>query len=218
MTRVVLVDDHALMRTAFRTIIESGGMEVVGEAADGEAAVRVAQAQRPDVVLMDIRMPGRDGVWATAQLSETMPAVRVLVLTTFDDEEVLHGALSAGAAGFLLKNASPEEVLRAVVLVAAGESVLDPAVTARVMARYRNRPAWADNALLGRLTEREKDVFALVAQGLTNAEIAARLAMGATTVKTHVSAVLAKLGVRDRVQAVITAYESGFVSDPRFTR
>jgi DNA-binding NarL/FixJ family response regulator len=208
MTRVVLADDQPLMRAAFRTILEAAGVEVVGEAANGADAVAVAQKTAPDVVLMDVRMPGVDGLAATAQLLHSARPARVLVLTTFDVDDYLYGALRAGAAGFLLKNASPEELVRAVETVAAGEHVLDPAVTGRVMARFaRARPRQSD--ALGTLTEREKDVLLEMARGLTNAEIASALGMGEATAKTHVSRVLTKLGVRDRVQAVIFAYENG---------
>jgi DNA-binding NarL/FixJ family response regulator len=207
--RVALVDDHALMRAAFRVILEGHGIDVVGEAADGDAAVALVRRELPDVVLMDVRMPGRDGIDATAELTATTPGVHVLVLTTFDDDDALYGALAAGAAGFLLKNSSPEEVVRAVERVAAGDAVLDPAVAGRVLARVARRPS-VDRHALDRLTEREKDVYALVVRGRTNAEIATELGMGEATAKTHVSRVLAKLGVRDRVQAVIHAYETGF--------
>jgi DNA-binding NarL/FixJ family response regulator len=214
--RVVLVDDQVLMRAAFRTILEAQGIAVVGEAGDGDAAVAVARRTRPDVVLMDVRMPGRDGITATAELAATAPGIHVLVLTTFDDDDVLYGALAAGAAGFLLKNSSPEDVVRAVRCVAAGDAVLDPTVARRVFARVARRPVVpaADQAV-ARLTEREKDVLSLIARGLTNAEIARRLDVGEATAKTHVSRVLAKLGVRDRVQAVIHAYETGFAPDDR---
>jgi DNA-binding NarL/FixJ family response regulator len=214
--RVVLVDDQALMRAAFRLILEAQGIPVVGEAGDGDAAVAVARRCRPDVVLMDVRMPGRDGIAATAELAATDPAIHVLVLTTFDDDDVLYGALAAGAAGFLLKNSSPEDVVRAVHRVAAGDAVLDPAVARRVFARVARRPVPArGDGGVARLTEREKDVLSLIARGLTNAEIAERLDVGEATAKTHVSRVLAKLGVRDRVQAVIHAYETGFAPDDR---
>jgi DNA-binding NarL/FixJ family response regulator len=217
--RVVLVDDQPLMRTAFRTILEAAGVEVVGEAADGDEAVGVVDRTVPDVVLMDVRMPGRDGIDATAEVVARVPSVRVLVLTTFDEDAHIDGALRAGAAGFLLKNASPEDLVRAVRTVAAGDNVLDPAVTGRVMARVAaTAPAAASAAharALARLTEREKDVLHLVASGCTNAEVAERLGVGDATAKTHVSRVLAKLGVRDRVQAVIVAYESGFATTPR---
>lgn len=211
--RVAVVDDQSLMRAAFRTILESSGIVVVGEAGDGDAAVELVRQHRPDVVLMDIRMPGRDGIDATAEIAAAHPASRVLVLTTFDQDDLLYGALAAGAAGFLLKNSSPEELVRAVHLVAAGDSVLDPAVTARVLARLTApRPTGSGDPGLDRLTEREKDVLVLLTRGRTNAEIAADLGVGEATAKTHVSRVIAKLGVRDRVQAVILAYESGFVA------
>lgn len=219
MTTVVLVDDQPLMRTAFRTILEAAGMEVVGEAGDGGEAVAVVARTLPDVVLMDVRMPGRDGIDATTEVTRRFPEVRVLVLTTFDEDTHVDGALRAGAAGFLLKNASPEDLVRAVGTVAAGDGVLDPAVTARVMARVAAAaPAGASAAHaagLLLLTEREKDVLHLLAVGCTNAEVAARLRVGEATAKTHVSRVLTKLGVRDRVQAVIVAHESGFAATPR---
>jgi DNA-binding NarL/FixJ family response regulator len=173
--------------------------------------------QRPDVVVMDVRMPGRDGLSATAQLVAEMPGLRVLVLTTFDFDDYLYGAVRAGAAGFLLKNASPEELIRAVRTISSGDNVLDPAVTGRVMAKFAGRtvPAAPSYAALDGLTEREKDVLALMARGLSNAEIAAMLDVGEATAKTHVSRVFMKLGVRDRVQAVILAYETGFAPTDR---
>lgn len=220
--RVAIADDQALMRAAFVTILEASGIEVAGEAADGDAAVALAREHRPDVVLMDVRMPGRDGIDATAAITGSLPDVRVLVLTTFDEDDHLYGALRAGAAGFLLKNASPEDLVRAVRRVAAGDAVLDPSVTARVFARVAaagasgSRPgsdtAAIDAAAIDRLTEREKDVLVLLTRGRTNAEVAEDLGVGEATAKTHVSRVLAKLGVRDRVQAVILAYESGFAA------
>jgi DNA-binding NarL/FixJ family response regulator len=212
--RVVIVDDQALMRGAFRTILESSGLDVVGEAASGDDAVAVVGRLRPDVVLMDVRMPGGDGLSATRSLAEVAPSARVLVLTTFDLDDYVYGALRAGASGFLLKNASPEELVAAVRTVASGDSVLDPRVAGRVMARFARRSAVPVTAeALSSLTEREKDVLALLARGLSNAELAGRLDVSEATAKTHVSHVLNKLGVRDRVQAVIYAYESGFVDD-----
>ncbi len=206
------------MRVAVRTILEAGGHLVVGEAGDGDAAVALAVAQRPAVLLMDVRMPGHDGIWATTELARLAPEVRVLVLTTFDDDEALDGALAAGASGFLLKNSTPEQLLDAVARLAAGDAVLDPAVTERVLARVRRRPTAPVTGRgkdpFGALTERERDVYRLVARGCTNAEIAASLGMGEATVKTHVSSLLAKVGVRDRVQAVIAAYEHGFILPP----
>jgi len=210
-TRVVLVDDQALLRAAFRQILEHHGMQVVGEGATGDEAIDVVRRTRPDVVLMDVRMPGRDGLDATAELSVAVPGSRVLVLTTFDHDEYLDRALRAGAAGFLLKNATPEALVDAVRAVAAGDGVLDPSVVGRVMARFarRSQPE-VDRSAIDRLTERERDVLRLLCRGLTNGEIATELSVGEATAKTHVSSVLAKLGVRDRVQAVILAYDAGF--------
>jgi DNA-binding NarL/FixJ family response regulator len=216
--RVVVCDDHGDMRAALRTILESAGVTVVGEAGDGDAAVRVARRERPDVVLMDVRMPGRDGIAATSEIVTGDPGAAVLVLTTFDDDDALFGALAAGAAGFVLKNSGPEEIVRSVRAVAHGDAVLDPTVARRVFARFAPTGgvrAPVDAAPLERLTERERDVLWLVARGLTNAEVAARLAIGEETVKTHLSRVLAKLAVRDRVQAVIYAFEIGFAGSER---
>jgi len=209
-TRVGIVDDMPLMRTALRTILENSGLEVVGEAGDGDAALSLARSTRPDVMLMDVRMPGRDGIGATRMIVGSVPMTRVLVLTTFDDDDVLYGALAAGAAGFVLKNSAPEDIVRAIHSVAAGDSVLDPTVAGRVFARFARQPLTGDRTALERLTERERDTLRLLCGGLTNSEIAAQLGVGEATSKTHVSHVLAKLGVRDRVQAVIYAYETGF--------
>jgi len=218
MVTVVVADDQPLMRSALATILAAGGIEVVGQAGSGDEAVAVVRRTRPDVVLMDVRMPGRDGLSATAELARSGTA-RVVVLTTFDHDEYLYGALRAGAAGFLLKNSTPEELVRAVQRVAAGESVLDPAVTARVLARYTAPAVTAVSGdALQRLTEREQDVLGLLARGLSNVEIATDLGVGEATAKTHVSHVLTKLGVRDRVQAVIYAYEVGFAPDGRRVR
>jgi DNA-binding NarL/FixJ family response regulator len=215
--RVVVADDQPLMRSALATILTSGDIVVVGEAGSGDEAVAVVRRTAPDVVLMDVRMPGRDGLSATSQLVAGGASARVLVLTTFDLDEYVYGALRAGAAGFLLKNSTPEELVRAVQRVAAGEAVLDPAVTGRVVARYRSPATTTPPDALDRLTEREKDVLALLARGLTNADIAAALDVGEATAKTHVSHVLSKLGVRDRVQAVIFAFEIGFAPSNRAT-
>jgi DNA-binding NarL/FixJ family response regulator len=189
--RVLVVDDQELVRAGLRTILESGGdVTVVGEAADGAAAVDAAAHLRPDVVLMDIRMPRMDGVEATRRMTDA----RVVMLTTFDHDEYVVEALRAGASGFLVKDAPSEELLRAVRVVAAGDALLSPSVTRRM------------------LTERERDVLALVAQGNSNQEIAGRLHVTEATVKTHVSHLLDKLGLRDRVQAVVLAYESGLIT------
>jgi DNA-binding NarL/FixJ family response regulator len=222
--RVVIADDHALMRAAFRTILEAAGIVILGEAATGDEAVMLVQREPPDVVIMDVRMPGSDGLSATAQIVRDHPSAQVLVLTTFDLDDYLFGALQAGAAGFLLKNTAPEDLIAGVRRLAAGDAVLDPAVIARVMARFAvttpgpaHRAAPPDPARAARLaslTDREREVLALLARGMSNAEIAASLTVGDATAKTHVSRLLTKLGVRDRLQAVILAYECGFASGP----
>ena len=211
MIRVLVVDDQELVRAGLRTILESGGdITVVGEASDGAAAIDAAARLRPDVVLMDIRMPRMDGVEATRRMTDT----RVVMLTTFDHDEYVVEALRAGASGFLVKDAPSEELLRAVRVVAAGDALLSPSVTRRMLARVVSGgphprtppPGWTN------LTERERDVLALVARGDSNHEIATRLHVAEATVKTHVSHLLDKLGLRDRVQAVVLAYESGLVT------
>jgi len=215
--RVVLVDDHELVRTGFRTILESEpGIEVVGEAADGAEAIALARSLRPDVTCMDVQMPGMDGLEATRRIVEAREgrdeaALGVLVLTTFDRDDYLFAALDAGASGFLLKNASPEKLLEAVQVVARGDALLAPDVTRRVIARatVARETSAATDPRLGDLTERETEVLRLLARGLSNAEIAAELWLGEATVKTHVSKVLLKLGLRDRVHAVVFAYENG---------
>jgi DNA-binding NarL/FixJ family response regulator len=213
--RVVLVDDQAMVRTGLRMVLAAEpDIDVVGEAADGAAGVRVVTEQQPDVVLLDVRMPGMDGLEAARRILAAELPTRVVVLTTFDEDEYVAAALRAGVSGFLLKVAPPEDLVTAVRTVAAGQGLLDPAVTLRVIRTYASAPAPdpARAAALGELTERETDVLALVAAGLSNAEIAARLYLGEATVKTHVSRVLLKLGLRDRVQAVAFAYESGLVT------
>jgi DNA-binding NarL/FixJ family response regulator len=213
--RVLLVDDQAMVRGGFRSIL--GGqpdLEVVGEAADGVEAVEQAARTRPDVVLMDVRMPRMDGITATRRLlAGTRTPPRVLVLTTFDDDEHVHAALRAGASGFLLKTAPPRELAGAVRTVAAGDALLAPEITRRLIADHVRRPPPQPGtpSALRALTPRELEVFALIATGRSNAEIAARLFLGAPTVKTHVTRILAKLGLRDRVQAVVLAYECGLV-------
>jgi DNA-binding NarL/FixJ family response regulator len=213
--RVLVADDQALVRAGFRKILEADPtIEVVGEAADGLEAVECSRLHVPDVVLMDIRMPGLDGIAATRRLSEELKGgPRVLVLTTFGLEEYVYEALRAGASGFLLKDVPPEQLISAVHVVARGDALLDPAVTRSVIEAFASRPA-ARRELAERiedLTPRERDVFALVARGLSNAEIAGELVVGDGTVKTHVAHLLLKLGLRDRVQAVIYAYEAGVV-------
>jgi DNA-binding NarL/FixJ family response regulator len=214
--RVVIADDQPAMRNALRIIVEAGAMLVVGDASDGNEALLTCMRERPDVVLMDIRMPGRDGLSATAELTRSLPATRVIVLTTFDDDASLFGALRSGATGFLLKNTPPEDLQAAVLRAAVGDAVLDPTVLARVMreAAKSNHPV-PDNNDIGSLTEREKDVLWLVAQGHTNSEIARRLGISHATAKTHVSSVITKLGVRDRVQAAIHAHHNGLASEAR---
>ncbi|HEY0638645.1 MAG TPA: response regulator transcription factor [Pseudonocardiaceae bacterium] len=212
--RVLLVDDQEVVRVGFRMILTTEpDIHVVGEAGDGERAVELARALQPDVVLMDVRMPRQDGLTATAAiLAEPWAAeVRVLVLTTFEQDDYLFEALRAGASGFLLKTTSPEDLVRAVRVVADGGALLGPSVTRRVIEDYARRPPPTAPPSTDALTEREAEVLMLVATGLSNAQIARRLVIGEATVKTHVSRVLAKLGLRDRVQAVVFAYESGLV-------
>jgi DNA-binding NarL/FixJ family response regulator len=215
MIRVLIADDQALVRGGFRVILESeDGIEVVAEAEDGAEAVRLAGALHPDVVLMDIRMPGMDGIAATTRLlanSEDRP--RVLILTTFDHDEYLYEAIRAGASGFLLKNVSPSHLVHAVRTVATGDALLDPALTRKLLDEFTRRPAPGARApeRLAELTDRELDVLRLLARGLSNTEIAQELIIGAATVKTHVSNLLAKLNLHDRVQAVVLAYETGLV-------
>src|ERR1700712_2676032 len=212
--RVLLADDQQLVRTGFRLILSAEpDIEVVGEACDGATTVRNARRIRPDVTLMDVRMPGMDGISATRQLTgQTPPPTRVLVLTTFDVDSYVYGALRAGASGFLLKNAPPEELIRAIRLIAAGEALLDPAVTLRVIEEFSRTPERAtEPAELTRLTDREREVLLLVARGLSNAEIAAGLFVSEATIKSHVARLLAKLMLRDRAQAIVYAYENGLV-------
>jgi DNA-binding NarL/FixJ family response regulator len=212
MISVVIADDQGMVRAGFRSLL--GGepdIKVVGEAIDGETAVRLVRQHRPDVVLMDIRMPVLDGLAATRRLVELGVPSRVLVLTTFDLDEYVFQALRAGASGFLLKDATAEELVTAVRTLAAGESLLDPAVTRRVMDAFARVPQPRPDSHLSRLTEREVQVLRLIARGLTNAEIAHELVVSDATAKTHVSNVLLKLELRDRIHAVIYAYESGLI-------
>jgi DNA-binding NarL/FixJ family response regulator len=216
MIRVLLVDDQSLLRVGFRMILESEpDIEVVGEAADGATGVTMTAAIRPDLVLMDVRMPGTDGIAATEQITAGDSGARVLILTTFDLDEYVHAGLRAGASGFLLKDAPPPELLNAVRTIAAGDAVLAPSATRRLLDRFgplltSERPA-AGEDLLAELTERERDVFRLVAAGRSNREIAGDLFVSEGTVKVHVNRVLTKLGLRDRVQVVVLAYETGIV-------
>ena len=234
MIRVGLVDDQSMVRVGLKMILESeGDIEVCCEAANGEDAVMLAATHHPDVILMDIRMPGMDGLAATVEVLKATPTSRVLILTTFDDDEYLYGALRAGASGFLLKSADGDTLVNAVRIVAAGEALLAPEVTRRVIeqfargsreddARLANRlavPALPTEIAahipsaeaIGDLSDREVEVLQLLARGLSNQEIASELFVSNTTVKTHVSHILTKLGVRDRVQAVVEAYDSGIV-------
>jgi DNA-binding NarL/FixJ family response regulator len=212
-TRVVLVDDEAMVRVGLRMVLTAEpDIEVVGEAADGAAAVDVVTSTAPDVVLMDVRMPVVDGIEGSRRVLAAAPGVKVLVLTTFDADDYVEAALRAGVSGFLLKVAPPERLVDAVRTVAAGGGLLDPGVTVRVIELFAAAPQRARRSdVLDALTERERDVLRLIARGLSNAEIAAELYLGETTVKTHVSSLLAKLGLRDRVQAVVAAYETGHV-------
>jgi DNA-binding NarL/FixJ family response regulator len=227
---VLIADDQALVRAGFRMILEAQpDIRVVAEAADGEAAVRAAQRYRPDVVLMDIRMPGLDGLEATrriygerapggearepAALPTAVSRPRVIVLTTFDVDEYVYAALQSGASGFLLKDVTPEQLVAAVRTVSVGDALLAPAITRRLVERFA-RPAQTtagDAAALETLTVREREVFGLLARGMSNAEIADALVVGESTVKSHVAAILAKLGLRNRAQAVVLAYESGLI-------
>ena len=214
MIRVVVADDQALVRGGFRLILQTQpDIEVVGEAADGREAVARTREQRPDVVLMDIRMPGMDGLEATRRLMTTQNPPRVLMLTTFDLDEYVYDALRAGASGFLLKDVRPEQLADAVRAVAAGDTLLAPAITRRLVEQYLRRPPpGARTPLgLGELTDREVDVLRLVARGRSNQQIAATLFLGESTVKTHLTHLFAKLGLRDRAQAVVLAYESGLI-------
>jgi DNA-binding NarL/FixJ family response regulator len=214
--RVVLADDQALVRVGLRALARAEpDIEIVGEAADGRAALEIVRSSRPDVVVMDIRMPKTDGLAATRAIAgdPDLAGVRVLILTTFEIEEYVFEALRAGASGFLLKDAEPAEILRAIRVVAAGESLLSPSVTRRVVEAFAARPAPAGPppALLGELTEREREVVALVGAGLSNEEIADRLVISAATARTHVSRAMGKIGARDRAQLVVFAYEAGLV-------
>jgi DNA-binding NarL/FixJ family response regulator len=215
MISVVVVDDEHLVRSGFAALLDSDpDIRVVGTADTGDAAVAVVRRERPDVVLMDIRMPGRDGVSATAAITAdpALRGTRVIVLTTFDLDEYVHAALRAGASGFLLKDAHPEDLLAAVRVVARGESVLAPTLVRRLIAAFVQAPASTpEPAWLDSLTAREVEVLGAVGRGLTNAEIGASLHMSAATAKTHVGRILAKLGARDRTQLVIAAYEAGLV-------
>ncbi len=211
--RVVVADDQALVRAGFRMILEADpGIRVVGDAADGEEAVSAVRRLRPDVVMMDVRMPVLDGLEATRRiLAADSGGCRVIILTTFDLDEYVFAALRAGASGFLLKDVSPEHLIASVRMVAGGDALLAPSITRRLIERFAGPPEEAAELSLSALTDREREVLALIARGLSNAELAERMHLGETTIKTHVGRVLSKLGLRDRVQAVVLAYETGLV-------
>jgi DNA-binding NarL/FixJ family response regulator len=210
--RVVIADDQALVRGGFRLILNSAGIPVVAEAADGHEAVAAALKHRPDVVLMDIRMPEMDGLEATRRILAARTDLRVIILTTFDLDRYVYEALSAGASGFLLKDVTPEHLIAAVRLVRCGDALLAPSITRRLVERFAPREVSGTAPGLSALTPRELEVLGLIARGLSNAELAVALTLSEATVKTHVARILAKLGLRDRVQAVVLAYETGLVS------
>ncbi|BCJ26000.1 DNA-binding response regulator [Actinocatenispora sera] len=215
--KVVLADDQALIRAGFRTLLaDAGDIQVVAEAADGDEAVRAARDTAADVVLMDIRMPGTDGLTATREIAsdDDLAGVRVLILTTYETDEYVYQALKDGASGFLVKDIEPDELLHAIRVVARGDALLAPSITRRLIADLVARPAKrvADTSVLSRLTDREREVLVLVAGGLSNDEMAGRLFLSPLTVKTHVSRIMTKLAARDRAQLVVLAYESGLVT------
>ena len=216
---VVLADDQALMRMGFRMVLEAEeDITVVGEASDGTSALAQAKALHPDVILMDVRMPGMNGIEATERIAQECPGTRVLILTTFDLDEYAFAGLRAGASGFLLKDTRPTELAEAIRTVASGEAVVSPRITQRMLEMFASSlpnsgtPAQASDPRIDSLTPREKEILVLMSQGMSNAEIAEHLVVSATTVKTHVGNVLAKLDVRDRVQAVVVAYETGLMA------
>jgi DNA-binding NarL/FixJ family response regulator len=210
---VLVVDDQPLVRSGFRMVLEERpDLELAGEASDGAQALELARELDPDVILMDVRMPNLDGVEATRQLVEAGTRARILVLTTFDLDEYVYAAIRAGASGFLLKDVEPAELVDAIRVVAAGNSLFGPAATERLVARFAQQAGPDAGHALDELTDREKEILTLLASGLSNAELAETLFLSETTVKTHVSSILRKLRVRDRVQAVIAAYDAGLVS------
>jgi DNA-binding NarL/FixJ family response regulator len=210
--RVIVVDDQALVRSGFRMILDAQpGIDVVGEAENGREAVELAAVSAADVILMDIRMPELDGIEATARILEAQPDTKILILTTFDLDEYVTRALRAGASGFLLKDVRPAQLVEAIHVIASGDALLAPSVTRRLLDQFASGLETREPVELEQLTEREREILLLVAEGLSNAEIAERLVVGESTVKTHVSAVLRKLQLRDRVQLVIAAYDAGLV-------
>jgi DNA-binding NarL/FixJ family response regulator len=210
--RVVIADDQTLVRGGFRLILGSAGIPVVAEAADGREAIAATLRHRPDVVLMDIRMPEMDGLEATRRIAAARSDVRIIILTTFDLDQYVYAALAAGASGFLLKDVSPEHLIAAVRLVRCGDALLAPSITRRLVERFAPRSPGPAGTGLSALTPRELEVLGLIARGLSNAELAAALTLSEATVKTHVARILGKLQLRDRVQAVVLAYETGLVS------
>jgi DNA-binding NarL/FixJ family response regulator len=213
MIKVVLVDDDPMVRTGLRLILSAAAdIAVIGEAADGEDAITVVHAERPDVILLDVRMPGTDGLVAARRLlADPAQPWRAIMLTTFDLDDYVYSAMTAGASGFLLKDVPPERLIAAIRTVAAGDMLLAPTITQRLIARYAQPATPAAASRLDPLTDRERQVLELIARGLSNADIAARLFLGEATVKTHIGRVLSKLDLRDRAQAVIAAYEAGLV-------
>lgn len=217
--RVLLVDDQELVRAGFRLILTGRGIDVAGEAADGSEALTQTRRLKPDVVLMDIRMPNMDGLEATRRILRAAPDCRVIILTTFDLDRYVYDALAAGASGFLLKDVTPEHLAAAVRLVTTGDALLAPSITRRLVARYArqhpNRPSVGAGRDLSQLTPRELEVLTHLGQGLSNAELATELTLSEATVKTHVARIFTKLGLRDRAQAVVVAYEAGLVEPER---
>lgn len=212
MIDVLIADDQAMVRSGLRLILEAeSDIAVTAEVGDGEEAVRVARREKPDVILMDVRMPNLDGLAATRRITESVPDTKVIVLTTFDLDDYVYGALAAGASGFLLKDAGGDQLVDAIRVVASGDALIAPSVTKRLITEFADRPQAKDVEGLDDLTERELEVLTEIAKGLSNAEIAEELYVSETTVKTHVSHILTKLHLRDRVQAVVIAYESGLV-------
>lgn len=213
MIRVLVADDQAMVRSGLRLILEGeDDIVVVAEAVNGEEAVRLARREKPDVILMDVRMPVMDGLEATGRIAHELPEARVIVLTTFDLDDYVYGALRSGASGFLLKDAGGDQLVEAVRVVASGDALIAPSVTKRLISEFVGRPETTKPKGLDTLTERELEVLRLIAKGLSNLEISELLFVSETTVKTHVSHILTKLNLRDRVQAVVTAYESGMAT------
>lgn len=213
MIRVLIADDQAMVRSGLKLILESeDDITVVAEAENGEQGVALTRREKPDVVLMDVRMPVMDGLAATQEITSHVPATRVIVLTTFDVDEYVYGALRAGASGFLLKDAEGDQLVEAVRTVASGDAIIAPSITKRLISEFAERPQSQQVTGLDELTEREIEVLGLIAKGLSNSEIGEELFVSETTVKTHVSHILTKLRLRDRVQAVVAAYESGLIT------